>query len=110
MAFIKKKDGSLRLIQDYRMLNEMTVKNKYPLPLISELVNQLRGAKYFTKLDIRWGFNNVRCYDRFHVHVVCTRFSFSFSSFSFLIRRIHAQYAWIYSLVTHGDCASSTHV
>ena len=48
--FIKKKDGSLRLVQDYRMLNDMTVKNKYPLPLISELVNQLRGAKYFTKL------------------------------------------------------------
>jgi hypothetical protein len=42
------------------MLNDMTVKNKYPLPLISELVNQLRGAKYFTKLDVRWGFNNVR--------------------------------------------------
>ena len=58
--FIKKKDGSLRLAQDYRMLNDMTVKNKYPLPLISELVNQLRRAKYFTKLDVRWGFNNVR--------------------------------------------------
>jgi hypothetical protein len=57
--FIKKKDGSLRLVQDYRMLNEMTVKNKYPLPLIPELINQLRGAKYFTKLDVRWGFNNV---------------------------------------------------
>jgi len=38
----------------------MTVKNKYPLPLISELINKLRGAKYFTKLDVRWGFNNVR--------------------------------------------------
>jgi hypothetical protein len=61
--FIKKKDGSLRLVQDYRMLNEMTVKNKYPLPLISELVNQLRGAKYFTKLDVRWGFNNVQIED-----------------------------------------------
>jgi hypothetical protein len=45
------------------MLNEMTVKNKYPLPLISELVNQLRGAKYFTKLDVRWGFNNVQIED-----------------------------------------------
>jgi len=42
------------------MLNAMTVKNKYPLPLIPELVNQLRGAKYFTKLDVWWGFNNVR--------------------------------------------------
>jgi len=58
--FIKKKDGSLRLVQDYRALNSMTIKNKYPLPLISELVSQLRGARYFTKLDVRWGFNNVR--------------------------------------------------
>jgi hypothetical protein len=58
--FIKKKDGLLQLVQDYRMLNDMMVKNKYPLPLISELVNQLRGAKYFTKLDVRWGFNNVK--------------------------------------------------
>jgi len=58
--FIKKKDGSLQLIQDYRALNSMTVKNKYPLPLISKLVSQLRGARYFTKLDVRWGFNNVR--------------------------------------------------
>jgi hypothetical protein len=57
--FIKKKDGSLQLVQDYRMLNEMTVKNKYPLPLIPELINQVCGAKYFTKLDVRWGFNNV---------------------------------------------------
>jgi len=58
--FIKKKDGSLQLVQDYRALNSITVKNKYPLPLISELVSQLREARYFTKLDVRWGFNNVR--------------------------------------------------
>jgi len=58
--FIKKKDGSLRLVQDYHMLNTITIKNQYPLPLISKLVSQLCGAKYFTKLDVRWGFNNVR--------------------------------------------------
>jgi len=57
--FIKKKDGSLWLVQDYRALNSMMVKNKYPLPLISELVSQLHGARYFTKLNVRWGFNNV---------------------------------------------------
>jgi len=57
--FIKKKDGSLWLVQDYRALNSMTVKNKYPLPLISKLVLQLHRARYFTKLDVRWGFNNV---------------------------------------------------
>jgi len=57
--FIKKKDGSLRLVQDYSALNSMIVKNKYPLPLISKLVSQLHGARYFTKLDVCWGFNNV---------------------------------------------------
>ena len=57
--FIKKKDSTLWLVQDYWALNVMTVKNKYPLPLTSELINKLRGAKYFTKLDVRWGFNNV---------------------------------------------------
>ena len=59
VLFIKKKDGGLWLVQDYRALNAMTVKNKYPLPLISELIEKLCGAKYFTKLDIRWGFQNV---------------------------------------------------
>src|SRR6266545_6503658 len=57
--FVKKKDGKLRLVQDYHALNAMTVKNKYPLPLIPELIAKLQGAKYFTKLDVRWGFNNV---------------------------------------------------
>ena len=58
--FVKKKDGSLRLVQDYRKLNDMTIKNRYPLPLISELINKLKGARFFTKLDVRWGYNNVR--------------------------------------------------
>src|SRR5882757_3612264 len=58
--FIKKKDRGLRLVQDYRALNAKTVKNGYPLPLISDLINQLRGAQYFTKLDVWWGYNNVR--------------------------------------------------
>jgi len=58
--FIKKKDGSLHLVQDYHALNAITVKNRYPLPLISQLVSQLCRAQYFTKLDVRWGFNNVR--------------------------------------------------
>jgi len=50
--FIKKKDGSLWLVQNYRVLNTITVKNRYSLPLISELISQLHGAKYFTKLDV----------------------------------------------------------
>jgi len=50
--FIKKKNSLLCLVQDYCSLNAMTIKNKYPLPLISKLVLQLHGAKYFTKLNI----------------------------------------------------------
>ena len=58
--FVKKKDGSLRPVQDYRRLNNITVKNRYLLPLISGLIDWLKKAKYFTKLDIRWGYNNIR--------------------------------------------------
>jgi len=57
--FIKKKDGSLHLIQDYHTLNAMIVKNCYPLPLISDLINQLCGTQYFMKLDVQWGYQNV---------------------------------------------------
>jgi len=62
--FIKKKDSLLQLVQDYCTLNTITIKNRYSLPLISELVSQLRGAKYFTKLDVQWGFNNIRIKSR----------------------------------------------
>jgi hypothetical protein len=58
--FVSKKDGKLQPCQDYRYLNDWTVKNSYPLPLISEIMDKLKGAKYFTKLDMRWGYNNVR--------------------------------------------------
>jgi hypothetical protein len=58
--FIKKKDRKLRFIQDYRALNAITRKNRYPLPLIDDLIHRLKDACYFTKLDIRWGYNNVR--------------------------------------------------
>ena len=57
--FVKNKDGKLRLVQDYHVLNTMIVKNKYLLPLILELIAKLCRAKYFTKLDVWWGFNNV---------------------------------------------------
>jgi hypothetical protein len=58
--FIKKKDGSLQLIQDYRRLNKITIKNRYPLPLASDIINRLTGAQYFTKFDVRWGYHNIR--------------------------------------------------
>jgi hypothetical protein len=58
--FVKKKDGRLWPCQDYRYLNNWMVKNAYPLPSISEIMDKLKGAKYFLKFDIQWGYNNVQ--------------------------------------------------
>ena len=58
--FIKKRDGKLRPVQDYRRLDSYTIKTQYPLPIIADLTNSFAGAHIFTKLDIRWGYNNVR--------------------------------------------------
>jgi len=58
--YIPKKDGSLWLVQDYRKLNQVTIKDKMPLPLIGEVINKLKEARYFNKLDLIWGYNNVR--------------------------------------------------
>ena len=61
--FVGKKDGSLCPCQDYHYLNKHTVKNAYPLPLISDLVDKLKGASIFTKMDVRSEYNNVRIKD-----------------------------------------------
>ncbi|KAM2106330.1 hypothetical protein ACFX1X_015700 [Malus domestica] len=60
VLFQRKKEGSLRLCIDYRALNKITIKNKYPLPLIADLFDQLGEARYFTKLDLRSGYYQVR--------------------------------------------------
>ena len=58
--FISKKDGKLQPCQDYCYLNNWTIKNSYPLPLISDILDKLKGAKYCTKLDVWWEYNNIR--------------------------------------------------
>ena len=60
ILFVKKPDGGLRLCVDYRGLNKVTVKNRYPLPLINELFDRLRNARYFTKCDMRDGYHRLR--------------------------------------------------
>jgi len=57
---VKKHDGSLRPVIDYRALNAITVKNRYPIPRIADLIESLSKALIFTKIDLRWGYNNVR--------------------------------------------------
>jgi len=58
--FVGKKDGSKWMVMDYHNLNDQTVKNNYLLPLIIELIDNIGSKKVFTKMDLRWGFNNVR--------------------------------------------------
>jgi len=57
--FVGKKDGGKRMVMDYRRLNKQMVKNNYPLPLITDLVDSMGNKRIFTKMDLRWDYNNV---------------------------------------------------
>ena len=58
--FVGKKDGSKRMVMDYHNLNDQIVKNNYPLPLITDLINNMESQRVFTKMDLWWGFNNIK--------------------------------------------------
>ena len=82
VLFVKKKDGSLRLCIDYRQLNQMTVKNRYPLPRIDDLFDQLQGAAVFSKIDLRSGYYQLRVRPE---DVPKTAFRTRYGHFEFLV-------------------------
>ncbi|CCO35710.1 hypothetical protein RSOLAG1IB_11909 [Rhizoctonia solani AG-1 IB] len=82
VMFAKKADGSLRLVVDYQKLNEVTMKDVYPLPRQDDLMAKLQDAKIFTKLDLQWGYNNVRIKEGDEWK---TAFKTKYGSFEYLI-------------------------
>ena len=82
VLFQKKQDGTLRMCVDYRALNKVTIKNKYPIPLAAELFDRLSKAEYFTKLNLRSGYWQVRVAEGDEAKTTCVT---RYGSFEFLV-------------------------
>ena len=82
VLFAKKKDKTLRLCIDYRQLNKVTIKNRYPLPRIDDLFDQLRGARVYSKIDLRTGYHHLRVRD---TNIPKTAFRMRYGHFEFMV-------------------------
>ena len=82
ILFVKKKDKTLRLYIDYRQLNRVTIKNRYPLPRIDDLFDQLRGARVYSEIDLRTGYHQLRVRE---IYIPKTAFRTRYGHFEFTV-------------------------
>jgi hypothetical protein len=105
VIFVEKKDGTQRMCVDYRALNEVTIKNKYPLPHIEDLFDQLKGAKVFSKIDLRLGYHQLRIrpsyiakiafitrYGLYEYTVMSFRLTNALAYFMYLMNKVFMEY------------------
>ncbi|KAH0673859.1 hypothetical protein KY290_026081 [Solanum tuberosum] len=116
VLFVKKKDGSLRMCIEYYLLNKVTIKNKYPLPRIDNFFDQLQRASYFSKVDLRSGYHQLRVtgveipktafrtrYGHYEFLVLSFGLTNSLAAFMDLMDRIFRQYLDLFVIVFIDD-------
>jgi hypothetical protein len=97
VLFVEKKDGTQWMCVDYRLLNEVTIKNKYPLPWIKDLFDQMKGASVFSKINFRSGYHQLKIWDSdIPKTIFCTRYGlYEYTVMSFGLTNVPAYFTYL---------------